>query len=100
VFITGLFIALGLIVTFSKLGWKWRMRMLSYPVLIDVAVFVFLTLVHWGTFSGVMGATIGAFIVSLMLSLARCVFGYCEGKTYHRGWIDVYPHLAAEKGKR
>jgi hypothetical protein len=47
-----------------------------------------------------MGATIGAFIVSLMLSLARCVFGYCEGKTYHRGWIDVYPHLAAEKGKR
>lgn len=76
----GLLVAFGLIVTFWKLSWRARLRMLSYPVLMDIAVFALLSLLHWGTFSGMMVATIGALTCSLMLSAGRWAFGYM-----HRG---------------
>src|SRR5574343_2028151 len=74
----GLIVALGLSVTFFKLSWRNRLRMLSHPVLMDVAVFALLTMLHWGTFSGVMVATIGALVCSMMLSALRWAFGYME----------------------
>lgn len=72
----GLVVAFGLLVTFWKLSWRARLRMLSYPVAMDVAVFIVLVFLHWGTFSGVMVATIGALTCSLVLSALRWAFGY------------------------
>lgn len=77
-FEAGVFVALGLIVTFCKVSWRWRLRMLSHPVTMDISVFALLLMIHWGTFSGVMAATIGALICSLTLSLGRRLFGYIE----------------------
>lgn len=77
----GMFVALGLIVIFIKLPWRGRLMLLSHPVKVDVVVFISLCVLHGGTFSGVMVATIGAFLVSLCLSLGRWMFGYmAKGK--------------------
>ena len=77
----GLIVALGLCVTFWKLSWAWRLRMLSHPVAMDCLVFIALVYLHWGTYSGVMVATIGALSCSLVLSALRWAFGYmAKGK--------------------
>jgi hypothetical protein len=81
----GIIVAFGLLVTFWKLSWRARLRMLSHPVAMDVIVFVGLTLLHWGTFSGVMVATIGAMVCSLVLSALRWAFGYMEHGKYVPG---------------
>ena len=90
---SGLIVATGLLFTFFKLSWKWRTRMLSYPLTCDIVIFIVLNILHSGTFSGVMVAAVGALTCSGILSLGRTVFGYCEGRLYYPGWYDISPHL-------
>lgn len=85
----GLFVALGLVFTWVKLPWKWRLWMNSNPVKMDLVIFTVLTLLHWGTFSGVMAATIGALTCSALLSLSRILFGYYEGKQLVKGKFNI-----------
>lgn len=89
----GIVVALGLIVTFCKLGWRARIWMLSYPVAMDLMVFIALCTIHWGTFSGVMVATVGALFCSIFLSLGRKLFGYTERGKYYAGIYDVLDKL-------
>lgn len=89
----GLVVALGLLVTLAKLPWRWKLRIVSHPVVVDTTVFVVLTTIHWGTFSGVMVATVGALFCSVVLSIARRVIGHIDGNTYRAGWIDVSARL-------
>lgn len=89
----GLVVALGLLVVLAKLPWCWKMRIISNPVVADVTVFVALTTIHWGTFSGVMVATIGALACSLVLSAARKLYGFIESGRYIRGMFDVSAKL-------
>lgn len=85
----GFVVAIGLLVVFIKLSWRARLWMLSYPVAMDITVFIVLTYVHWGTFSGVMVATIGAFACSLMLGAGRWAFGYMERGQHVGGRFKV-----------
>lgn len=87
----GLCVALGLLVTLAKMPWRGKLWMTSHPLLMDAIVFVFLIVIHWGTYSGVMVATIGALFCSITLSVARRVIGYVDPKTRHyvRGFFDV-----------
>lgn len=89
----GIIVGIGLLVLLVKLNWKWRMRLLSNPVITDVVVFIFLTLMHWGTFSGVMVATIGALTCSLVLSAARKLFGYYSNGVYIGGVFNITDKL-------
>lgn len=89
----GIVVGLGLLVMFAKLGWQGRMRLLSNPLAADVAIFVLLTLTHWGTFSGVMVAAVGALFCSVMLSIGRYVYGYVERGIYHPGLFNVEDKL-------
>lgn len=89
----GIIVGIGLLVTLCKMNWKWRMRLLSAPLMVDVIIFVALMLAHWGTFSGVMVATIGALTCSLVLSGARKMYGYIENGSYVRGYFDVSSKL-------
>jgi hypothetical protein len=89
----GLLVALGLLVTLAKLPWRWKLWMTSRPLLLDAIVFTFLIAIHWGTFSGVMVATIGALFCSLTLSLARKCIGFVEGERYVPGWFNVQGKL-------
>ena len=85
----GFVVALGLLVTFCKVGWKKRLWMLSHPLIMDVSVFVLLTAVHWGTYSGVMVATVGAVTCSLALSFGKWLFGYIMNGKYVPGRFIV-----------
>ena len=89
----GLVVGIGLLVTLVKMAWKWRMRVLSSPLLMDVLIFILLTILHWGTFSGVMVATVGALACSLVLSGARKLYGYIENGVYVPGYFDVSSKL-------
>ena len=88
-FEAGFAVGLGLLVIFAKTKWKWRMRILSNPLTMDLLVFGLLLLLHWGTFNGVMAATIGALMVSLVLSAGRWYFGYVESGKYVPGFKNV-----------
>lgn len=85
----GIIVAIGLLVSIAKLPWVWKLRVLSNPVLMDVIVFALLVILHWGTFSGVMVATIGALCCSLTISAARFAIGYVENGKYVPGRFDV-----------
>lgn len=84
----GIVVALGLIVTFCKLSWRNKLRMLSHPLAMDIAIFALLCFLHWGTYSGVMVATVGALACSLVLAAGRWAFGYmAKGKYVPGKWI-------------
>jgi|GEM_PF-487520 len=90
----GAVVGLGLLVTLAKLPWKWKMWVISHPLFIDVMVMIMLLIIHWGTYSGVMVATIGALTCSLVLAGARKVVGHNENGRYVPGWFNI-----AEMGK-
>ena len=85
----GIVVGLGLLMTLIKASWHWKMRMLSNPLMVDVIVLGLLLLLHWGTFSGVMVATVGAMVCSLVLSAARWAYGRVESGVYVPGYFDI-----------
>lgn len=86
----GFFVGLGLLFTMAKANWTWRLRILSYPLAVDAVVFIVLTLIHWGTFSGVMAATVGALMCSALLTVGRLAIGYIDKSgNYKPGWINI-----------
>lgn len=89
----GLIVAVGLLVSLVKMSWTWKMRALSNPLIMDAIVLVLLLLLHWGTFSGVMVATVGALACSLTLSAARKLYGHVEKGNYVRGMFDISSKL-------
>lgn len=92
----GLVVGIALLFTMSKMSWPWKLRMLSNPFVVDIIVFALLCLIHWGTFSGVMVATIGAMMCSLVLSAGRKAYGYKDANgDYIRGYYDITSKLAS-----
>lgn len=85
----GFIVGLGLIITFMKCSWRNRLRMLTYPVAMDIAIFALLCMLHWGTFSGIMVATIGALTCSMVLAAGRWAFGYMAGGKHVPGRFTV-----------
>ena len=91
----GLLCGLGLIIVMAKASWRVRMKMLSNPVKMDIAVFLLLFILHApGTFAGTMVATIAALMVSLILSLGRKMFGYIGKTGYVPGVLNISHELA------
>ena len=93
----GVVVAIALVLWFIKLSWKYRILLLSYPLALDISVFIMLTLIHWGTFSGVMTAAIGSLICSSLISLGRWAFGFVEKGKYVPGVWDVSDSLEKTK---
>jgi hypothetical protein len=90
---SGLFIAIGLMVVFMKLSWRARLRVLSHPLIMDIGTFVLIVAIHWGTYTGVMAATIAALTCSVLLGIGRKAFGYIERGEYKPGRIDIRSKL-------
>lgn len=89
----GIVVGIALLVSLSKMNWRWRLRVLSNPFLMDCIVFAVLCVLHWGTFSGIMVATVGALFCSLVLSAARWMFGFITNGQYIPGKFDVSSKL-------
>lgn len=89
----GLVVGIALLISMAKMSWYWKLKVLSNPLLVDAIVFAFLIVIHWGTFSGVMVATIGAMVCSLILSAGRKAYGHMEKGDYIPGYMDISKKL-------
>jgi nucleoside permease NupC len=86
---TGITIFLGLAAILAKLPRRMVLRSLKYGAAMDIAVTVVVLIIHWGTFSGVMGATVAGLLTSMATSGLKKLFGYIDGDLYHIGRIRL-----------
>jgi len=88
-FTTGLMIFLGLAFILAKLPRRLMLRALHHDVTLDLLVSALTLFVHWGTFSGVMAATVAGLLTSIGTSAAKRIFGSHDGKHYKPGIIHI-----------
>lgn len=86
---TGLLVFLGVGLIFAKLPRRVQLKALKHDLAIDTTVSAIVLLIHWGTFSGVMAATVAGLMTSLGTSGLKALVGYIDGDTYHPGRIRL-----------
>ena len=88
---TGFTIFLGIGLILAKLPRRTMLRVLKHDLALDVAVSLITLLIHWGTFSGVMAATVAGLMTSLATSGLKRLVGYIDGDSYYpvRVRLDV-----------
>jgi len=86
---TGFIVFLGVALIMVKLPRRLMLRALKHDLLIDVLVSVAVLLIHYGTFSGVMAATVAGLLTSLFTSGMKKLFGYIDGDNYYIGRIRL-----------
>ena len=86
---TGFMIFLSVVLILAKLPRRLMLRALHHDVALDLAVSILVLVIHWGTFSGVMAATVAGLMTSLMTSGAKRLFGYIDGNRYVPGFLNL-----------
>jgi len=86
---TGLMVFLGIALILAKLPRRLMLKALGHPLVLDLTVSALTLVLHWGTFSGVMAATVAGLLTSLSTSGARRLFGYIRNDLYFRGLLNV-----------
>ncbi len=87
--ITGLTIFLGIALVLAKLPRRLMLKALGRPLALDLTVSALTLVIHWGTFSGVMAATVAGLLTSLATSGARRLFGFIHNGVYFPGLLHV-----------
>jgi hypothetical protein len=83
--LTGLTIFLGAVALLVKLPRKTALKALKHDVVLDLAVSATTLAIHWGTFSGVMAATVAGLLMSVATSAMKKLVGYIDGDMYFPG---------------
>jgi NhaP-type Na+/H+ or K+/H+ antiporter len=86
---TGFMIFLGLAMILAKLPRRTMLRALKHDLLIDITVSLLVLVIHYGTFSGVMAATVAGLMTSIATSGLKRLVGYIDGDCYHVGRIRL-----------
>ena len=86
---SGIIIFVGLLLLFIKLPRRAALRLLAYPLALDLVVSVLAYILHWGTFTGVMAAAAAGLMCSGFTAVARWLFGWLDGNTYRPGVITI-----------
>ncbi len=86
---TGFTIFIGVVLILAKLPRRTMLRVLKHDLLLDVAVSLITLMIHWGTFSGVMAATVAGLLTSLATSSLKRLVGYIERDTYYPGRLRL-----------
>lgn len=86
---TGFTIFLGVALILIKLPRRTMLRVLKHDLALDIAVSILTLLIHFGTFSGVMAATVAGLLTSIATSAAKRWIGYIDGEFYHPGRIRL-----------
>lgn len=89
-FMTGFAIFLGLVLILVKLPRRSMLRLLRHDAALDIGVTVLVLAVHWGTFSGIMAATVAGLLCSLATSAAKRIFGFIQGDRYVPGLVTLH----------
>jgi len=85
VLMTGLMVFLGVALILAKFPRRLMLKALHHDVALDLLVSVLVLIIHWGTFSGVMAATVAGLLTSLATSGAKRLFGHIHGDRYFHG---------------
>lgn len=88
-FISGFVLIMGLAFIFIKLPRRMTFWLLGHDVALDVSVVVLMTLVHWGTFTGLMAAAFAGLLCSGFTSGAKWAFGYTSQGRFVPGKFNV-----------
>ena len=88
-FILALSVFCGVLLIFIKLPHSWLLRMLNYDLLVDFVVSAVVLLIHFGSFEGVMIATLAGLFTSIATSGAKRLFGYIKSGVYHHGYMRL-----------
>ena len=88
-FTTGLVIFLGLAFILAKLPRRLMLRALHHDMALDLLVSAVVLIVHFGTFSGLMAATVAGLLTSIATSSAKRLFGSHDGTHYKPGIFHV-----------
>jgi len=90
-FAEGVVIGIGLLMMMAKASVKWKLRLLSNPVVVDIIVFVMMCIIHGGSAQALIIAGVASATVSGALSIGRKLYGYNDKKTgkYVRGFFDL-----------
>lgn len=86
---SGMIIFIGLLLLFIKLPTKTALRLLNYPLLLDLTISAVAYTLHFGTFTGVMAAAVAGLMCSGFTMLGRAMFGYIASGIYHPGYIKL-----------
>ena len=88
---TGFMVFLGVALILWKLPRRLMLKALHNDVALDLLVSALVLIIHWGTFSGVMAATVAGLLTSLATSGAKRLFGHIQGNRYFPGvfYLDV-----------
>ncbi len=86
---TGFTIFLGVGLLLVKLPRRTALRVLKHDLALDVAVTLLVLIIHFGTFAGIMGATVAGLLMSLATSAAKRLIGYVDGNVYYPGRIRL-----------
>ena len=90
-FSTGLMVFLGVALILAKLPRRLMLRALKHDLAIDMLVSVLVLVIHWGTFSGVMAATVAGLLMSIGTSGLKRLIGYIDGSSYRPGLLNIDP---------
>ncbi len=86
---TGIIVFLGIALIMLKLPRRLMLRALKYDLLIDILVSCAVLLLHFGTFGGLMAATVAGLLTSVFTSAAKRLFGYIDHDIYYVGRIRL-----------
>lgn len=86
---TGFTVFLGMALLMAKLPRRLLLRALKNDLAIDLTVTVLVFLIHWGTFSGLMAATVAGLFTSFATSGLKHLIGYIDGDMYYPGRIRL-----------
>ena len=86
---TGFVVFLDVALILWKLPRRLMLKLLAHDVALDLTVSVLVLIIHWGTFSGVMAATVAGLLMSLATSGAKRLFGYILSNRYVPGVIHL-----------
>jgi hypothetical protein len=89
---SGIIVFVGLLLLFMKLRRRTALRLLGYPLALDLVVSVLAYILHWGTFTGVMAAAVAGLMCSGFTAVGRWLFGWIDTRGYHRGIVVIDLH--------
>lgn len=92
----GVVIFLGIAAVLIKLPLLIRLRLLGHALALDIGVAVAALIIHWGTMTGLMSATVCGLICAAVTSIARKSVGYIRGNHYYPGKINLKQRVLRE----
>ncbi len=82
---TGFMIFLGVTLILVKLPRRLMLRALHHDVAVDLLVSGLVLAIHFGTFSGVMAATVAGLMMSIATSCMKRMMGHINEDVYYPG---------------